>query len=202
MAEKIIKTAEEAWEYYEEHGRDLIMNSIKIAENLEYGVEIFLTAKTVSTYHNIPQASRETLMPEIIVNVDGELAYDDCAQNKNIFITIVDEIYEEYLSHNLIDKTLDFEDVPKEISFVEKELAIDDREHELDEAVFSLLEVVCPEATDIVPNPEELYSGLKDKICEYLYKEWELSVYRPMIVEDEDGKDIFLEYPYPEIELD
>ncbi len=48
---------------------------------------------------------------------------------------------------------------------------------------------------------EDAESAL-DKMCAFLYKEFGLSIYRPMILVDEDGKEERYDYPYEYLDLD
>ena len=43
MAERVLVTPEEAWDYFADYGDDVMGEEIKMAENLDYGVEIYAT---------------------------------------------------------------------------------------------------------------------------------------------------------------
>lgn len=199
MAERVLVTPEEAWDYFADYGDDVMGEEIKMAENLDYGVEIYATG--------IWGADGQ-FMAEIDVNIDGNLEVQEWASDRETFISETGGIFDTYLGQELINHMVDW-DVPEELSPEEEKMAIEDREDELDNAVIALLEEFAPELSDWdyiggdsdgKSDIEEIIDSLKDLICEFLYKKFEVSVYRPMFVEDEDGKDVFLEYPYPEIE--
>ena len=46
---------------------------------------------------------------------------------------------------------------------------------------------------------EEIIEDLKDRIGEYLYKQWGISIFRPMVIEYDDESEEYHEYPYPHL---
>lgn len=77
---------------------------------------------------------------------------------------------------------------------------IDLREAELDDAVIQCL-MDFSENIGYEPEIENIISDVKEMICEYLYREHGVSVYRPMFLETADGGEVYYDYPYPEIDF-
>ena len=51
-------------------------------------------------------------------------------------------------------------------------------------------------AEDVI---EEIADDVKEHTLEYIARRHGLPIYRPMYLEDEDGKDFYSEYPYEEM---
>ena len=83
MAEKIVIEASDVWEYFDEFGTELSSAMHRIAENEEYGIEIFLT--------------EERGFPCIVVEGDGMSLYEETIMNKADCESSVKEIYDTYL---------------------------------------------------------------------------------------------------------
>lgn len=189
MSEKIIIEAENVWDYFEESEEQLSSGVMeKIASNNDYGVEIFLTGD-------------EDGYPIVVVIVDDEVVEEEYILNKEDCYDTVSKYYDTYLSHSAIDflsgehDSFD-EDISDELD------KIDEREGELDEAIYTCLDVFVPNLLDISRDPDSVYEDIKDHLCEYLYRKYGVSVYRPMYLECEDGSDEFFEFPYSEMEFD
>lgn len=185
MSARIIIEASDVWDYFNENKEELF-NSIKmIAENSEYGIEIYLT--------------ESESLPTVMVSADGEEIDEETSVSANDCARTVKEFYDKYLSKDVVNILMG---EGEERTTAEELEMIDEREEEIDDAVYVLLTELVPSLFDIAEDPDELCEELKDHICEYLYKEHGISVYRPMYLEDDDGTDEFFEYPYPEMELD
>lgn len=185
MAARVILESNDVWEYFTEHKEELFNSMKMIAENQEYGIEIYLTENDG--------------LPVVMVSVDGEEIAEEAAVSTNDCAYTVKEIYDKYLSKNVISILMGEEE---EYTIAEELEIIDDREAELDNAVYECLMAFAPDLLDIVEDPDETCEDLKDHLCEYLYKKHDISVYRPMYLENDEGTDEFFEYPYPEMELD
>ena len=48
----------------------------------------------------------------------------------------------------------------------------------------------------------EVLDDLKDHFLEYMYRKHGFDIYRPMVLEDEDGTEFFEEYPYEHMVFD
>lgn len=185
MAARIIVDPSDVWDYFNEHIDELFGSMKMIADNSQYGIEIYLT---------------ETgNLPTIMVSADGEEIEEESCVSANDCVKTVQDFYDKYLSDGVVGILMG-EDGDKTMS-EELEL-IDEREAEIDDAMYMLLDTLVSNLFDFVEEPDELCEELKDHICEYLYQKYDISVYRPMYLECEDGTEEFAEYPYPEMELD
>lgn len=184
MAERIIVEANDVWDYFLWQKHELQGSMKEIAKNDEYGVEIYLTS--------------DKDLPLIVVTADDEEVYEEHIISRHDCATTVKDIYDEYLTSNAI-KALTGDD--NEYTAAEEMEMIDDRESELTDAVYVLLLEFAANIFEVAEDADELCEGIKDLICEYLYRKHGISVYRPMYLEDEDGTDEFVEFPYPEIEF-
>lgn len=196
MAANIIVEASDVWGFFMNHKEKLESQMKMIAENPAYGVEIYLTASDG--------------LATIMIMADDEEVYEEQAASYMDCRDIVNEAYDTYLTSNALNALTDSwlrrddegRDASEELDEAEKADMIEERELELDDAVYSLMEAFVPNLLDIEGDPDEVYEGLKDCICEYLYKQHGISVHRPMYLEDEDGSEVFTEYPYPEIDFE
>lgn len=83
---------------------------------------------------------------------------------------------------------------------VDQETSIDDRENELDDAVYDLLTGVLGENFDTNSlETQEMMERIKDVVCEVLHDEFNLDVYRPMYLAGDDGVREYYAYPYSEM---
>lgn len=185
MAARIIVEASDVWEYFNEHKKELFTQSKMIADNQEYGVEIFLT--------------EDDDLPLITVTMDSDECDSEAVVSARDCFDTVKKFYDGYLTNNVMDIVMGKDD---ELTASEELEVIDEREMEIDDAIYALLDTLVPNMFDIEDDPDGLYEDLKDLICEWLYTERGISVYRPMYLEDESGNDEFFKFPYPEMELD
>ena len=185
MAARTIVEASDVWDYFMEHKSELANSLTMIAENHEYGIGIFLT--------------EDDDLPLIMVTADDEEIEEEAIVSRRDCESTVGEIYDKYLSKDVVNILID-----ESVDYTEAEEleTIDEREMELDDAIYGCLMAIAPNLFDIADDPDELCEDLKDHICEYLYTQHGISVYRPMYLETEDGTDEFTEFPYPEMELE
>ena len=193
--QKIVLEPSEVWKYYTDNKVKLENSVYEIASNDEFGIEIDITVLhnklNVAVFADFNEVYSETIYGE-----------DDCKYTIN-------EIYEEYLTDKVFEtlygnvfglrSRLSSEiDGPDDTSSIEKDM-IDERELDLDDAVHEFLYAVCSGeyAADFVMDIDDnLVEDVKDHFLEYLAREWEIPIYRPMYLEDEDGEVFFEEYPY------
>ena len=175
---KIILHPEEVWIYFIEHEDDLNNSMILIAENTNYGIEIYLTASNG--------------LPCIMVTADDEEIEEFEVADCDECLEIAQQVYDCYLtSSKWIGELED-----------ERETMISDREEELEEAIYDMLLTLVPDLFDIIDPHiiDDLCADMIDHICEYLYKVHDISVYRPMYL-DNNGTEEFYKNPYPEMVL-
>lgn len=173
--QEILVQPEDLWSYYHEHKSTMQYVPEVIASDDSLGVEVLLSA--YGEYATVT------------VLVDNETVFEQDIFSSDEAEEVAREAY-AFL-----------EDDGDEVSEM---LAIDDRETELDQAVYDLLEVVVQDAETLIPAEmrDEAYERIKDLVCETLYKEFGVSVYRPMYLEDDDGVTSYEEFPYEEMDFD
>ena len=183
MAEKILMEACDVWDFFHEHK---MRESYKLLGcNDPYGIEVYLT-------------SQED-MRSIVVTADGDEIYSEEAVSERDCRDTVQKIYNKYLSDEVL--TVFFDD-DEDFEGMMLEDTMEQRELELSDAVITMAEVFAEGHLDKVDDIDELAEVLKDLIAEFLYTEYGLSCYRPMFLEDELGNEEYVEFPYPELDLD
>lgn len=184
MAQKIIVEPRNLWSYYLEHKKQLTSTMFEIAQNKEYGISIYLS-------------ENEKGNASIVVEADDMEVYSETIVNDRDARTTCEKIYDKYLSDKVVDilaeMGIDDED---DMTALEEEDAIDEREAELDEALYSFLDTVCGEDYFDFYTDYDMIEDIKDHFLEYLARKHGIHVRRPMVLEDEDGEDFFEEYPY------
>ncbi len=108
---------------------------------------------------------------------------------------IIDPTQAKELAEDLYDTYLDdFDgfDVPEKENHGKK---ISEREEELN---LALEDFICAVTEDVFfyDDDSERTEKIKDRILEVLYKEFDINPYRPMMLVDEIGKELYEEYPY------
>lgn len=179
----IIIEAQDVWNYFRQHKDELRTSMHVIARNEEYGVEITIT--------------EENGMPLFEVTADDYQCEEERASSENECLVMAERLYNEYLTERFLDDEIQCE------SLLEQEDMISERETELDDAIIQLLDAVIDDDSISVlqsngTDLDNLCDDLKDHILEYLARKHEMSsfIYRPMVLEDENRKDFFEEYPY------
>lgn len=185
--EEIFNTPEEIWGYLEEHREDLLGQMYLIAQNENYGIQIWLTIEDGNPY--------------VIVEADDDEIYrEDIFDAKDAEETI-SRVYEDYLSMKAIDSMGLMDDVYDEDDPTAEELEISMREEELDDAVSIFISEVTDGNSSYMET--EVVDDLKEHFLEYMARKWDMRIYRPMFLEDcDDGKEYYSEYPYEEIEYE
>lgn len=193
MSEVMVLKPNEVWKYAMEHFSWIKDTPFVIGNNEESGIEITLSV--------------DEEYPVIIVTSDDEEVDYEVVKSSADCEATVSEIYDTWLptgtaSNTLVKDELDDDEPDYESEIREKE-SIDQREMELDECIDWILSEIEPEYLDELGavTTDEVFSDLKDMICEYLYKKCGISVYRPMYLENEHGIDEYYEYPYPEMDI-
>lgn len=188
--QKIDVESSEIWDYSLEHEDELSRNQHLMAENDDYGMEVWLTMANGS--------------PELIVECDGNEIYREDIFNEKDAKRTADRIYDDYLSIKAIetmtdseDKTVYTEDESEE-EYDDEQMLIDEREEEIDAAVRDLVNIVSD--TGCYNLTDEAVDDLKEHFLEYMHRKLGISIYRPMYLEDADtGEDYFTEYPYDDM---
>ncbi len=183
--EVIIFHPEELWAYFEEHREELRDEPKVVARNDALGIQICISA-------DIAKSGLMIAVSEDEESIDDTTAFNgiDCCLKARAF-------YDKYLSVDY--STITFLDEMAKHDREDEE--IEDREGELrdaaDDFLWSILGQTGLEAMDD-ENVEEFI----DDVCELLYKKYGFDIYRPMRLEDEDGKEFYEEYPYDHMEFE
>lgn len=175
------------WDIFLKNKDRLRDDMIPVAQNDDFGVEICLTE-----FNGVGLLS---------VTVDGDCVQEETIVGRNDAEETASELYDLYITGNVMNTLMEIA-YPDEENEADQQDMIDDRELELDDALYDLLSVLDPNFNHMSANADEIYSFLKDLIAESLFKKFGISIYRPMYLEDTDGNSCFEEYPYSEMEFD
>lgn len=181
--------AKDVWAYFNRHKTELIKMMHQIARNEDCEVDIFITEKSGTPC-------------VVVTHADYELYQERCLNPDDCYRTI-QRVYNEYLDDSVINKIMQFyvdDDEEKdleELSKLEIEDMISERETELDEAIVDFLTIVLEgyideESTDL----DDICDDLKEHFLEYIARKHDLPIRRPMYIEFEDGSEECEEYPY------
>lgn len=189
----VIVEAKDVWAYFNSHKKELTQIMHQIARNEDCEVDIYLTEKNgtpniVATHADLELYSERCLNPE------------DCRRT-------VERIYNEYLDDTVINKVMQFyvgdDDDEEELSKLEIEDMISERETELDAAIVDFLTVVLEGYIDeSTADFDDICDDLKEHFLEYIARKHDLPIRRPMYLEYEDGSEELEEYPYENMEFD
>ena len=189
MSLKIRYEPTDVWGLFQREKQALRTTMKQIAGNDDLDVVVYLTEEDRG----------DMMLPNIVVYLNGSELYEECAVNENDCAQTVKKVYYEYLTEErLINKVIESDENDRQ-----KEM--DSREDDLDTAVFDFLAEVMEEPLgNIIGNSaaDEIYDDFKEHALEYLARKWGLTIYRPMILEDEDGEEFFEEYPYDVLEFE
>lgn len=186
MAQHILVDASEVWGLFQREKEMLSSRQKKIAENPEFGAEIYL--------------EEVNGRPRIVAYLDDEEVYGEFCVNADDCRTTARNIYSSYLTENVLNYYFSEED-----EVIEQEMEIDDRESELDMAFCECLDIILDSAvahTTGWNNVDEIYEDIKEHTLEYMARRWGLPIRRPMFLEDENGETFYEEYPYECMEFD
>lgn len=191
MAAKITVSASDVWGYFQDAKEDLKSHMHQIAGNPEYGVAIFVT--------------EDSGLPSIVVTADDVQVYEETAVNAHDCQKTVEKIYDDYLTSKVIASLLGNEDDDAdELTALDIEDMIDERESELDAAVYEFVMTAIQDAyfDDCTSDFDDICEDLKEHFLEYMARKHGLPVYRPMMLEYEDGTEEMSEYPYEDMEFE
>lgn len=186
--QEIIIEARNLWKYLQEQDAKGQLNNImyEIAKSEEYGTMVYVTKDEKGRYC-------------ISVEADDIEVFSDFIYDKGDAEDICNKVYDDYLTDRVIERLMELD----EDSALAQTDEIELREEELDELVTTFITEVLGGDTyfDGVDFDEIVYD-CKEHFLEYMARKHGLAIYRPMILEDEDGEDFFEEYPYECMEFD
>ena len=204
----IILQPDECWQYFKDNKELLKQEIHMIAEEPNFGIAIYL--------------ANDSELPYVAVYVDDDMVDSCFALDEQDLTYTVDEFYKKYIEDSFqtllrvseededeeesfddFDMDLEFDDFypswtnekeEESESSTEDDL-INDREEEINVSLENFLETVCEKSIVFAFKPDEI-DEIKDHFCEYLARKYKLEIWRPMYLEDENGKDFYTEYPY------
>lgn len=190
---KIYVKPEDVWYFYLNNIQKLKEVQAKIAENTETAYTIFLTEDagfaTITVYRYENQIDEDFLVNKI-----------DCE-------SVVKATYNKYLYPVTVsaDKAENDKKNGEEDNTPDDPMAPDDeiyqREDELHMAALDFMEVVLGcDREELEGEYHDVVNDIVDYVCERLADEHMISIYRPMWVQEEDGSESYVEYPYLEEE--
>lgn len=173
----IIFRPSEVWAFFQNHKIELERGLYRIAENTNLKVSI---------------SNDDGSLKIVVVSADDCILDVAWANDERECQNIVGDIYLRHLGY--VDDEIDLDD---EDVYINQEI-IAERENEIDvlfrNMLFDLLDKSVAE--DVI---EEIADDVKEHTLEYIARRHGLPIYRPMYLEDEDGKDFYSEYPYEEM---
>lgn len=192
MGQEIIIEAPNLWDYYLKHNDVLLKEMHKVAQNKDFGTEIYVTS--------------ENGYLSFLVTADDNTVYETTVLTKTDCDSVARYLYDNYLTDKFLTIVGNsfYESDDEEFTLETDDDLIKAREDSLDEAVQAFVEAVVIEDDDYlyINDFTEVYEDLKEHFLEYMYRKHNIPIYRPMFLEDEDGEEFFEEYPYDCLEFD
>ena len=162
----------------------------QIAGNDEYGIDIYAYEDDDYRIH-------------ILIESDGITVGDICVTDADEAEKTCSKVYENYLTDkviNILSGIRDAEDEEKALRELHKMIELDeieDRESELSDTVLTFIsDVLAIDGGIDDLDLDDVVEDCKDHFLEYLARKHGLDIYRPMVLEDENGEDFIAEYPY------
>lgn len=169
-------SAEEAWDYFNNHAAELEEDMLLMAEDDRTGMSVYM--------------SEDCGDPVFYVYDDDTLIDEDSAINKVGCYEAVKNLFSEYLEDD------DDEDIEDESSLLHEE-EIDYSESELERTFYSLMTSLVEDFLDC-EEYSEILDDVKEHTLEYIARKHKLKIRRPMWLEDEKGV-FYSEYPYEQM---
>ncbi len=179
------------WEYIKQQDKNgqLDTTMYEIASNEEYGIAVYISKDEKGRYC-------------IVVEADESEIFNECVYSADDAQRTCDRVYENYLTDKVINIISSMED-DNDVLGMEAEDEMELREDDLTEFTMNfIMDVLGGDAYFDGNDLDEIVEDCKEHFLEYLARKHGLAIYRPMILEDEDGEDFFEEYPYECMEFD
>ncbi len=187
MDSKIIISETEVWDYFQECKEDLKTHMHKIAENAEFGIEIYIT--------------EDVGFPNIVVTADNVQVFEETAISENDCQKTVSKIFDDYLTSKVVTTLLGKEGEDKSTE-ADIEDTIAEREEEIDCLVWDFVAGLTDGAYVDGIDLDKVLDDCKEHFLEYIARKHGIPIYRPMILEYEDGTEEVEDYPYEHMEFD
>lgn len=172
----IIISPKDAWDRLAAMGNGVNM---LVATNNENGAKLFLTSMVEEDY------------PVAIVTVDGDLVYEQIVVNSEDCEETVSEVIDTIM-YDLVTEVDGCDNDGTEDLVAE-------REAELADAIYDFLNVAVLDTSRV---DAAVFEDCLEHFLEYIHLKHKLPVYRPMVIEYNDGSESFEEYPYDCLEFD
>lgn len=175
------------WDYLQEQDKKGQLDGImyEIAKNDEYGMSVYVSKDDKCRYCITVEADDTEVYSDFI--------YEDDAEE------ICSKVYDDYLTDRVIEIITGLEEDSALAQIDEIEM----REEELTEDVTSfIMDVLGGDTYFDGVDFDEIVDDCKEHFLEYMARKHGLAVYRPMVLEDENGEDFFEEYPYECMEFE
>lgn len=171
----------EVWAYFQEHRDELKTKTYKIADSPHGSFEVWIS-------------NEDDYLRIIVSDMDDDIIDVGWATTEHECLDIVDNIYSSYIGYINDEVDLDGED-----DYINQEI-IAKRENEID-VLFQnfLFDLIHDTDEDAIAAAAD---DIKEHMLEYIARKHNLPIYRPMYLEDEDGKDFYSEYPYEQMIFD
>ena len=198
MNAKIHLPVSEIWAYFLKNKVELEINTTLIAEAPDYGVEVYLCS--LCGYPCI-----SVVADDIEIHSEVLFTPEEC-------ISSASEVYSVYLTPKIISAlgddgenislgrtgAIDDDEILSQV--LDQSDAIEEREGELDCAIYDLLAVLVEGKLD-KKSSSEIIEDIKDHVCEYIARKHKLRIFRPMYLSFPTGIE-YVEYPYECMEFD
>lgn len=189
MPKRIIIPPDEVWDYICENEIYLETHQHKIAENPDFGTEIYI--------------SEDSGKPSVVVLADGLYICEDTFSDTFSCEDVIEYVYDLFLTEKAVEALNEPYYTYREIMGYDEEVeehAFDIRLREADlyDSARDFVEMIYPEGEGI-QDPDDYDFMIRDFMehsLRYLYKKFGIPIYRPMTLEFEDGTEKFEEYPY------
>lgn len=185
--EEIIIKPSELWGFCQEQDKKGEFEStiFEIANNKKYGISVCVSKNDKDRFC-------------ISVEADGSEVYTECIVDEEDATKTCSRVYYEYLTDKVIETLMELEEESSLAQMDEIEI----REEELDEIVTTfIMDVLGGNTYFDGVEFGDIVDDCKEHFLEYMARKHGLAIYRPMILEDNEGE-FFEEYPYESMEFE
>lgn len=193
MGTSIHLQPENIWQFFQKNKKRLSEEMVAIAENDETEYAVYLTEENGFPHFCVCKGNGAPEYEEGAINEQDctDTAKKCCVQY--LFPVTVTSRRGKLYAFDEDGGITDFDEQDQEDTICQ-------REDDLFFALYDFLNVVLQSDEDSFDTEEvfdqESLEAILDNFLEYLASEFEIPIYRPMIVEDETGGDVYTEYPY------
>lgn len=180
--------ANKIWDLFQKEKARLEKDLMEIAEDIERGVVIYLTS--------VGESGEER--PDIIMYVYDEPMFEepciDAADCEEVAKTMYQ--WAAVKPAAVVDDELEEDEEEDEEEAQEEEIEM--REEDLDYALYDFINLTIDESMGDFDSArkKKFFQDCKEHFLEYMYRKWDVTIYRPMYLVDENGVESYEEYPY------